>query len=94
MPLSGLPSAETIMRTLIIAVAALTTFSAAAIPTSQEFMAKMDSDEDGYITLREAVKNTDLLREFGEIDINEDGKISEAELISSDYGREVLEISV
>ncbi|GGF71401.1 hypothetical protein [Alteromonas lipolytica] len=82
------------MRTLIIAVAALTTFSAAAIPTSQEFMAKMDSDEDGYITLREAVKNTDLLREFGEIDINEDGKISEAELISSDYGREVLEISV
>ena len=54
----------------------------------------MDSDDDGFITLREAVKNTDLLREFGDIDINEDGKISEAELISSDYGREVLSLSV
>ena len=82
------------MRNVILALTVVTTFSAAAIPTSQEFMAKMDSDEDGYITLREAVKNTDLLRAFGDIDINEDGKISEAELISSDYGREVLSISV
>ncbi|MDG6096597.1 calcium-binding protein [Alteromonas sp. ZYF713] len=81
------------MRTIILALAAVTTFSA-AIPTSQEFMEKMDSDDDGFITLREAVKNTDLLREFGDIDINEDGKISEAELISSDYGREVLSLSV
>ena len=82
------------MRNVILALALITTFSAAAIPTSQEFMARMDSDEDGYITLREAVKNTDLLRAFGDIDINEDGKISEAELISSDYGREVLSLSV
>ena len=82
------------MRTIILALAAVTTFSAAAIPTSQEFMEKMDSDDDGFITLREAVKNTDLLREFGDIDINEDGKISEAELISSDYGREVVSLSV
>ena len=42
------------MRTIILALAAVTTFSAAAIPTSQEFMEKMDSDDDGFITLREA----------------------------------------
>lgn len=81
------------MRTLFLALAATATFSAAAFSTSQEFMDNLDSDDDGFITLREAVKNTDLLREFGDIDINEDGKISEAELISSDYGREVLSIS-
>ena len=82
------------MRTFILALATVTAFSVSALPASEAFMANLDSDDDGFITLREAVKNTDLLREFGDIDINEDGKISEAELIRSDYGREVLSISV
>lgn len=50
----------------------------------------MDLDDDGYIILCEVVKNIDLLCEFGYIDIDEDGKIFEVELIVFDYGCEVL----
>jgi hypothetical protein len=79
---------------LCIVCVACTSFSSIASVTGVEFMAQMDSDDDGFITLREAVKNTDLLREFGHIDMDEDGKISEAELIASDYGREVLSLPI
>lgn len=82
------------MHKFLLVLTAIASFQVVAAPAAQEFMEQMDSDEDGYITLREAVKNTDLLREFGQIDIDEDGKISEAELISSDYGREILAIPV
>ncbi|MCP3863334.1 MAG: calcium-binding protein [Pseudomonadota bacterium] len=82
------------MRKLMILCLAAASFSSMATTSGVEFMEQMDSDDDGYITLREAVKNTDLLREFGHIDIDEDGKISEAELIASDYGREVLSLPI
>ena len=82
------------MRKLMILCLAAVSFSSMATTSGVAFMEQMDSDDDGYITLREAVKNTDLLREFGHIDIDEDGKISEAELIASDYGREVLSLPI
>jgi Ca2+-binding EF-hand superfamily protein len=46
-------------------------------------MEQLDSDKDGLISLKEAVRHTGLLRNFGLIDDNEDGKLSEAELTKS-----------
>ena len=63
------------MRKLMILCLAAASFSSMATTSGVAFMEQMDSDDDGYITLREAVKNTDLLREFGHIDIDEDGKL-------------------
>jgi Ca2+-binding EF-hand superfamily protein len=55
-----------------------------------DFFVEMDNDDDGYISLREAVSNTDLLRHFSLIDTNDDGKLTEAELLSSEYVQEIL----
>ncbi len=78
---------------LLVGVLSLFTCACATATEQAEelqFMAQIDSDDDGFISLREAVSNTDLLRRFGRIDIDEDGRISEAELISSDYMQEVV----
>lgn len=82
------------MRYLFMGFLLFTTLGVNALSSQEAFIELLDTDKDGFINLREAVKNTDLLRAFGKIDINEDGKISEAELISSDYAREVLAIPV
>lgn len=52
--------------------------SAAAV-----LMNKLDIDKDGVISLKEAVRHTELLRNFGLIDENEDGKLSISELANS-----------
>ncbi len=48
-----------------------------------DLLTKLDMDQDGFISLKEAVSNTDLLRNFGMIDSNEDGKLSPKELKDS-----------
>ena len=50
---------------------------------ARSLMEQLDSDKDGLISLKEAVRHTGLLRNFGLIDDNEDGKLSEAELTNS-----------
>jgi Ca2+-binding EF-hand superfamily protein len=50
---------------------------------ARSLMEQLDSDKDGLISLKEAVHHTGLLRNFGLIDDNEDGKLSEAELTNS-----------
>lgn len=48
-----------------------------------EFITEIDLDEDGLISIREAVANLQLLASFGKIDIDGDGKISPDELAST-----------
>ncbi|MCW8107823.1 calcium-binding protein [Alteromonas ponticola] len=69
----------------------LLTFTVVAVQTTlianakaqADLLTKLDMDQDGFISLREAVSNTDLLRHFGMIDTNEDGKLSPEELKAS-----------
>ena len=46
-------------------------------------MQQLDTNKDGLISLKEAVRHTELLRNFGLIDDNEDGKLTEDELAKS-----------
>ena len=46
-------------------------------------MKHLDTDNDGLISLKEAVRHTELLRNFGLIDDDHDGKLSEMELAKS-----------
>lgn len=48
-----------------------------------ELITEIDLDEDGLISIREAVANLQLLASFGKIDANGDGKISPEELAST-----------
>ncbi|MBU2977406.1 EF-hand domain-containing protein [Alteromonas sp. C1M14] len=51
----------------------------------ESLLAALDDDMDGYISLKEAVADTRLLRIFSRIDRNADGMISVEELEKSDY---------
>lgn len=66
-------------------VAAMQTVLMADVQASpaRSLMEQLDADKDGLISLKEAVRHTGLLRNFGLIDDNEDGKLSEAELTKS-----------
>ena len=46
-------------------------------------MQKLDKDNDGFISLKEAVQHVELLRNFGLIDDDEDGKLTVTELANS-----------
>jgi len=67
------------------AVAFMQTVVVADVQASpaRALMEQLDTDKDGQISLKEAVRRADLLRNFGLIDDNEDGKLSEAELANS-----------
>ncbi|MCW8091474.1 calcium-binding protein [Alteromonas sp. ASW11-130] len=71
---------ERIFLLIITAIALQTTLVANA---QADLLTKLDMDQDGVISLKEAVSNTDLLRQFGRIDTNEDGKLSPEELKAS-----------
>ncbi len=55
----------------------------------EDLITQLDADKDGLISLREAVKNTELLRQFGLIDTNEDGLLSREELAKSKFAKVV-----
>ncbi|NMH59431.1 calcium-binding protein [Alteromonas ponticola] len=73
---------EKFLLMMVVAIAVQTTLVANA-KAQADLLTKLDMDQDGYISLREAVSNTDLLRHFGMIDANEDGKLSPEELKAS-----------
>lgn len=50
---------------------------------AHQLMQQLDVNKDGVISLKEAVRHTELLRNFGLIDDNEDGKLTETELAKS-----------
>lgn len=51
---------------------------------AKTLMGQLDTNNDGVISLKEAVRHTALLRNFGLIDDNEDGQLSEDELAKSE----------
>lgn len=66
----------------IAAVQAISVADAHANP-ARTLLQQLDTNKDGLISLKEAVRHTGLLRNFGLIDDNEDGKLSESELAKS-----------
>ncbi|MCU7555209.1 EF-hand domain-containing protein [Alteromonas sp. ASW11-19] len=74
------------MFLILLTVAAIQAVSVASAHADEhgELMTQLDSDQDGLISLKEAVRNTELLRNFGLIDQNEDGLLSMDELLASE----------
>ena len=69
---------------ILLAAALQFTLSTRAIAQENlEFITEIDLDEDGLISIREAVANLQLLASFGKIDVDGDGKISPEELAST-----------
>jgi Ca2+-binding EF-hand superfamily protein len=46
----------------------------------EDIIQKLDQDQDGRITIKEAVADPAILASFGRIDVNGDGKITKQEL--------------
>ncbi|WP_333970635.1 calcium-binding protein [Alteromonas mediterranea] len=67
----------------VAAVQAISVADAHANP-ARTLLQQLDTNKDGLISLKESVRHTGLLRNFGLIDDNEDGKLSEAELMKSE----------
>ncbi|TRY31022.1 EF-hand domain-containing protein [Aliiglaciecola sp. M165] len=65
------------------------TLSAPAYAQS-DLISEMDQDEDGMISIREAVANPSLLASFGKIDTDGDGKISLKELEETQLLKQVI----
>lgn len=55
---------------------------------NDELLIRFDSNGDGYINLKESLVSKVLLEHFGAIDTDQDGKISAAELQSTDLYQE------
>ena len=50
---------------------------------SAALVQKLDTNKDQHISLKEAIRHVELLRNFGLIDENEDGMLSREELAKS-----------
>ncbi|RDV25281.1 calcium-binding protein [Alteromonas aestuariivivens] len=50
-----------------------------------DIISKLDVDQDGFISIKEAISDTELLRQFGKLDVNEDGKLSDREILASQF---------
>jgi hypothetical protein len=62
---------------------------ASSLVVAQEHtLEQLDTDEDGKISIKEAVADPVLLASFGKIDTDGDGKISKEELASLDLIKE------
>ncbi|WP_414830332.1 calcium-binding protein [Alteromonas sp. H39] len=69
---------------ILLSIAALQAISVANANAQTDLMMQLDADQDGLISLKEAVSNTELLRNFGLIDQNEDGLLSVEEMLASE----------
>ncbi|MEW9798087.1 calcium-binding protein [Alteromonas sp. CYL-A6] len=57
---------------------------AARASAGTDLITLLDSDKDGKISLKEAVRDADLLQRFGHIDENGDGLLTRDELDADD----------
>ena len=82
--------AAAIASALILPCAALAQSSKArpqAEATSSKLLQRLDRNNDGFVTRDEAKDATELQGRFVELDTNNDGKISEAEMRAIDGER-------
>ncbi|GEA09287.1 hypothetical protein KUL42_40480 [Alteromonas sp. KUL42] len=66
----------------VATVQAIAIAEAQATP-SAALIQKLDTNKDQLISLKEAIRHVELLRNFGLIDENEDGMLSQDELAKS-----------
>ncbi|GAA0853472.1 hypothetical protein [Aliiglaciecola litoralis] len=71
------------MGCLIFTAGAFHVFVSFNSMAQSDILTQMDLDEDGMISIREAVADPVLLASFGKIDTDGDGKISAQELAES-----------
>lgn len=55
-------------------------FVSLALFAEEDLIAKLDTDNDGRISIEEAAEDTSLLAMFSELDTNKDGYLSPSEL--------------
>lgn len=72
--------------TLLLSATTIQIIAMSNVSAKADLMALLDTDQDGFISLKEAVGDADLLKNFGLIDTDEDGKISMDELTAIDIG--------
>lgn len=74
-----------LMGAFIVIVGIIQTFtSLSAHAQKNSYLEAIDQDKDGYISIKEAVSDPNLLAVFGKVDANGDGKISAKELSETD----------
>tara|TARA_R110002153_G_scaffold171435_1_gene324222 strand:+ start:623 stop:832 length:210 start_codon:yes stop_codon:yes gene_type:complete len=56
------------------------TFASMALIAEEDLIAKLDSDNDGRISIEEAAHDASLAAMFAELDTNKDGYLSPSEL--------------
>jgi hypothetical protein len=56
------------------------TFTSMALFAEEDLMAKLDTDNDGRISIEEAAEDPSLAAMFAELDTNKDGYLSPSEL--------------
>lgn len=71
------------LMTLSIAAVAAQVVLVSPVSAEDDLMMVLDADKDGFISLKEAVGDAELLKNFGTIDTDEDGKISKEELLAA-----------
>jgi Ca2+-binding EF-hand superfamily protein len=76
-------SSRNIFVLLVLAMLQAFFVGAASASPANVLMKELDKDKDGFISLKEAVQHIELLRNFGLIDDDEDGKLTEKELAKS-----------
>lgn len=70
--------------TLLLSAATIQIIAMSNVSAQADLMALLDTDQDGFISLKEAVGDAELLKNFGLLDTDEDGKISMDELTAKD----------
>ena len=76
---------------LLLTIIAIQAVAVADAHADETLLSELDDDQDGFISLKEAVADTRLLRLFSTIDENGDGKLSVDELEDS---KEVVLVSL
>lgn len=76
---------------LLLTIIAIQAVAVADAHADETLLSELDDDQDGFISLKEAVADTRLLRLFSAIDENGDGKLSLDELEDS---KEVVLLSL
>lgn len=70
---------------ILLTIVAVQAVAVADANADDDILSRFDDDQDGYISLKEAVADTRLLRIFSRIDENADGLLSSEELNQSVY---------